>query len=157
MHPWMRQNATVHFTDYDTQLAAYRVIVDEGRRVLLALWNEVKPPQWTMPRGGVELAETVEKAVVPEFERRLVMKYASAGLLGVHSNVVPPEARGSGSRPLKSVRIVFAATVVGGELTRELDGTTDEARWFHLTDVVGLDRVPIVDIALQMHHAALVP
>ena len=42
----------VHFTDYDTRLAAYAVIVDERRGVLLALWNEAEPPQWTMPGGG---------------------------------------------------------------------------------------------------------
>ena len=35
---------------------------------------------------------------------------------------------GSG-RPMKAVRVLFDATVVGGELTHELDGTTDEARW----------------------------
>ncbi|MBO0881841.1 MAG: hypothetical protein J2P17_16175, partial [Mycobacterium sp.] len=78
-------------------------------------------------------------------------------LLGVHSHVMPPEARGSSTRPLKSVRIVFAATIVGGELTREIDGTTDEARWFDLSDVAGLDHVSIVDIALQMYRSALVP
>ena len=157
MHPWMRQNAAVHFTEFDTRLAAYAVIVDEGRRVLLALWNEVVPPQWTMPGGGVELAETVEEAVVRELREETGYEVRVGRLLGVHSLVVPPEARGSGSRPLKSVRIVFAATIVGGELTREVDGTTDEARWFDLTDVVGLDRVRIVDIALQMYRAALVP
>ena len=74
-------------------------------------------------------------------------------MLGIHSHVVPAEARRDRARPLKSVRIVFAATIVGGSLTREVDGTTDEARWFALADVVHLDRVSIVDIALAMHRA----
>ena len=69
----------------------------------------------------------------------------------------PPEVRGTapGNRPLKSVRIFFAATIIGGELTREIDGTTDEARWFDLADVTDLERVPIVDIAIEMHRTAV--
>jgi 8-oxo-dGTP diphosphatase len=46
------------------------------------------------------------------------------------------------------VRVVFAATVIGGELTHEVDGTTDEARWFDLAEVADLPRVSLVDVAL---------
>ena len=147
----------MHFTDYDTRLAAYAVIVDEQQRILLALWNEVDPPKWTMPGGGVELAESVEEAVVRELREETGYEVRVGRLLGVHSHVFPPRARGTRRRPLKSVRVVFAASIIGGELTPEVDGTTDEARWFALDDVVGLDRVPIVDIAVQMYRAALVP
>ena len=107
-------------------------------------------------RWRLELTETVEEAVVRELREETGYVVQVGRLLGVHSHVVPPEGRRSGSRPLKSVRIVFAATIVGGELTREVDGTTDEARWFDLHDVVGLNRVALVDIALRMHHAAMV-
>ena len=57
-------------------------------------------------------------------------------------------ARPDGSaRPHKSVRVVFEAEVVGGELTAEVDGTTDEARWFPLAEVPDLRRSSIVDVA----------
>ena len=49
-----------------------------------------------------------------------------------------------GDRFQKSVRVVFEATVVGGGLTAEVDGTTDEARWIPLADVPGLRREPMV-------------
>jgi 8-oxo-dGTP diphosphatase len=150
----MLQNASVHFTDYDTRLAAYAVVVDARRRVLLALWNEVEPPKWTMPGGGVEFAETVEEAVVRELREETGYEVRVGRLLGVHSHAFPPGAGATRSRPFKSVRLIFAATIIGGELTREVDGTTDEARWFDLADVPGLDRVPIVDIALEMHREA---
>jgi 8-oxo-dGTP diphosphatase len=146
--------ALVHFTDYDTRLAAYAVVVDERQRVLLALWNEVAPPRWTMPGGGVEFAETVEEAVVRELREETGYQVSVGRLLGVHSQVFPAEAASSRSRPLKSVRFVFAATITGGELTAEIDGTTDEARWFDLDHVANLERVSIVDIALQMRRAA---
>ena len=61
----------------------------------------------------------------------------------------PPRCRGPGVGPaLKSVRVVYAATVTGGELAREVDGTTDEARWIPLADVPSLTRVSLVDVAL---------
>jgi 8-oxo-dGTP diphosphatase len=46
------------------------------------------------------------------------------------------------------VRVVFEAEVVGGELTAEVGGTTDEARWFPLAQVPDLRRSPIVDVAV---------
>lgn len=149
----------MHFTEYDTRVAAYGVIVDERQRILLALWNEVQPPRWTMPGGGVELAETVEEAMVRELREETGYEVRVDRLLGVHSQVIPPEARATGprNRPLKSIRIFFAATIIGGELTREVDGTTDEARWFDLNEVADLDRVAIVDIAIEMHRAAAIP
>lgn len=147
----------MHFTEYDTRLAAYAVVVDQRQRVLLALWNEVDPPLWTMPGGGVEFAETIEEAVVRELREETGYEVRVDRLLGVHSHVISPEARGSSDRPLKSVRTIFAATVIGGVLTPEVDGTTDEARWFDLSDVATLYRVSLVDIALQMYRSALVP
>jgi len=45
----------MHFTEYDTRLAGCAVIADERQRILLAFRNEVQPPRWTMPGGGVEV------------------------------------------------------------------------------------------------------
>ena len=132
----------LEFTDYDTRLAAYAVIVDDQDRVLLALWNEPAEPLWTLPGGGVELTETVEQAVVREVREETGYDVELGELLGVQTLVVPPERRESGTgRWLKQVQVAYAATVVGGELTAEVDGTTDEARWIPLADVPGLDRV----------------
>ena len=52
--------------------------------------------------------------------------------------------------PLRLVRIVYGAHVVGGSLRHEADGTTDEARWVPLAEVADLDRVDLVDIGLGM-------
>jgi 8-oxo-dGTP diphosphatase len=141
----------VEFTDYDTRLAAYAVIVDEEDRIPLALWNEGPVPQWTLPGGGVELEETVEEATVREVREESGYDVELGALLGIDSWVIPPAERlYPTSRPMKSVRVLFEGTVTGGEPAREVGGTTDECRWFALEEVPGLPHVRIVDTALRL-------
>ena len=46
--------------------------------------------------------------------------------------------------------MIYRGHVVGGELTHEPDGTTDETRWVPLAEVPSLDRVSFLDLALAM-------
>jgi len=141
----------LHHTDYDTRLAAYAVIVDDHDRVLLALWNEAAQPLWTLPGGGVELQESVEEGAVREVREETGYDVELGRLLGVDTLVVPPEERTvDRGRWFKGIRVVFEATIIGGQLRVEVDGTTDEARWFPLSEVAELPRVELVDIGLQM-------
>jgi 8-oxo-dGTP diphosphatase len=145
----------MEYTDYDTRLAAYAVIVDNRDRLLLALWNEADTPQWTLPGGGVDLLESVEEGAVREVREESGYTIELGALLGMHSYVVPAERRHVRTgRPMKAVRVVFTATIVGGELTAEVGGTTDESRWWPLSQVADLPRVGLVDIALGMLLAA---
>ena len=135
--------------DYDTRLAAYALIVDEHQRILLALWNEAATPQWTMPGGGVEFHETVEEGAVRELREETGYDVRLGRVLGVHSWTLEADpSPGGRHRAYKSVRVVFEAAVVGGELTHEVGGTTDEARWFPLHEVASLPRTSLVDTAL---------
>jgi 8-oxo-dGTP diphosphatase len=148
----------VDFTDYDTRLAAYAVIVDERQRVLLALWNEGDLPQWTLPGGGVELHETPEQGAVREVLEETGYDVELGRVLGVDSHVIPAGQRNHGrGRPMRSLRVVYDARIVAGGLTHEQDGTTDEARWIPLDEVAGLHRVPLVDTALAFWERASRP
>jgi 8-oxo-dGTP diphosphatase len=142
-----------HYTEYDTRLGAYAVVIDTvgGReQVLLALWNEPSRPQWTLPGGGVELDESVEEGAVREVREETGYDVELVRLLGVDTWVIPGERRTTGSRrPLRNVRVIFEARIVGGELTHEVDGSTDEAQWFPVDEVAALDRVELVDIGLR--------
>ena len=142
------------FRDYDTRLAAYALLSDDDGQVLLALWNEDTEPLWTVPGGGVELDESVADAAVREVREETGYEIELVQLLGVDSLVVREDRADGGGRPLKSVRVVFEGRVVGGELMSEVDGTTDEARWFPLADVPELPRVPLVDAALALWRDA---
>lgn len=48
------------------------------------------------------------------------------------------------------IRIMYEAHVVGGELTFEVGGSTDQAAWFPLDEVPALDHVESVDYALEL-------
>ncbi len=141
----------VHFTEYDTRVAAYAVIIDAGghsdggddggdeggERILLTWYNGEgsHEPGWSLPGGGVDYEETLESAVVRE-------AYEEAGY---HVEVGAPlttqawgHRRGTSrsSKPYKAVKVLFEATIIGGELgTIEIGGSTDFAEWVPLADL----------------------
>ncbi|MFN8123721.1 MAG: NUDIX domain-containing protein [Thermoleophilia bacterium] len=136
--------------EYDTRLAAYAVIARDGAVLLVRLNGTGATGHWTLPGGGVELHESPEDGAVREVLEETGHTVELVRLLGVHSLVLEPsQARYSVlPRTLRSIRVVYEATVTGGELRHEADGTTDQARWVPLADVPGLDRVSLVDVGL---------
>jgi 8-oxo-dGTP diphosphatase len=141
----------VDFREYDTRLAAYAVIVDDQERLLLASWNEASEPQWTMPGGGVELDETPAEGAVRELREETGYDVELLQVLGVDTYLVAAADRLDRlERPMKSVRVIYDARIVGGELRHEVNGTTDEARWIPLSEVPSLPRVSLVDAALAL-------
>jgi len=147
--------AGMGFSDYDTHLAAYAIIVDDDR-VLLTLWNGGSEPAWTLPGGEVELHESPEHGALRELLEETGYDVELSGLLGVDVNVIPAAERRGSDRALKGVRVVYSARVVGGRLRSEpeSDGSTDEARWVTLAEVPRLHRVGLVDAGLALWRAA---
>jgi 8-oxo-dGTP diphosphatase len=136
---------------HDTRVGAYAVLVDDAERILLALWNEGATRAWTVPGGGVEEGETPEEAAVREVLEETGYDVELLRLLGEDRFTVPAGKRLDGTRrPLLAVRLVFEARIVGGELTHEVGGTTDEAAWIPIADVAGIERVALVDTALRL-------
>jgi len=136
----------------DLRVAAYAVIVDTDGRILLAHWNQSGRNGWTMPGGGLEDGEDPAHAVVREVREETGYKVAVDDLLGIHSRVIPAGRRitNETGTPLHTLRIVYRARIMGGRLRNEIHGTTDRAAWFDMPAVRHLQRVKLVDIALEM-------
>lgn len=132
----------------DIRVAAYAVIA-EGGRVLLAHWNEHGRSGWTLPGGGLEPGEDPADAAVREVLEETGYHAELEGLVGVHSHVIPVEQRSSGLGPLQALRIVYRAHTVGGSLVNEANGSTDEARWFDLSEIPLLRKVSLVEVGLR--------
>lgn len=136
----------------DIRIAAYGVIIRDDE-ILLAHWNEHGRSGWTLPGGGVDGAEHPVEAVKREISEETGYEASIDRLLGIDTMVVPAERRHTGTEPLYAMRVVYRATVIGGELRNEVGGSSDEARWFPLAEIPNLKRVSLLDIALRLNAA----
>ncbi|USQ75079.1 NUDIX hydrolase [Ornithinimicrobium cryptoxanthini] len=129
--------------DFDTRVGCYAWIERDGS-VLLTRWSGTVAPDgrvlhacWTLPGGGLELHETTEQAAVREVAEETGYAVALGELLGSGSHVVATSERydPEADRPFLLLQLLYRAEVVGGELTAEVDGSTDDARWVPLSEL----------------------
>ena len=144
----------MEFTDYDTRLAAYAVVLDDAGRILLSWWNGEGrwEPGWTLPGGGIEFAEGVEEGVVREVFEETGLHIEVGAPMFV--NTVTRDVSPLTDRPFRHVRIVYAGRVVGGELgTTEVGGSTDRAGWVPLAEAAATGRDLVVRAVAEMERA----
>ncbi|QKJ17965.1 NUDIX hydrolase [Microbacterium hominis] len=136
----------------DLRVAAYAIITDDDGRVLLAHWNEGRRSGWTLPGGGIEPGEDPLDAMRREVREETGFRVVSDGLLGIHSRVIPAAHRTSEDTdvPLHAIRIVYRASIIGGRLRNEVDGSTDRAEWFAPHTIDALHKVKLVGVGLEM-------
>lgn len=143
--------------DFDTRVGCYAWIERDGQ-VLLAHWAGFEGPDgrqlrpcWTLPGGGLEPHETCEQAAVREVAEETGYAVELGPLLGTATEIIPSADRMSrGDRPLLLVQLIYRATLTSGDLTHEVDGSTDEARWVPLEDLPVLPCAGLIDHALDL-------
>ncbi|GAA1761396.1 NUDIX hydrolase [Agromyces humatus] len=136
----------------DIRIAAYGVIIRDAE-ILLSHWNEHGRSGWTLPGGGVEGSEHPLDAARREIREETGYEASVDRLLGIDTMVIPAAKRHRATSPLYAMRVIYRASVVGGALHSEIDGSSDEARWFSLDEVSRLKRVSLLDIALRLNAA----
>ncbi|MCX2925401.1 NUDIX hydrolase [Streptomyces sp. NEAU-W12] len=133
------------------RVAAYAVVVRDGRLLLARSPVPGGDPEWVLPGGGMEHGEDPYDTVRREVEEETGYRVEVTGLLGVDS-----VRRALPRRPLRravdhhAVRLVYEGRIVGGELRDEIGGSTELAAWQPLDAVTDLVRVGLVDTGLRL-------
>ncbi len=133
------------------RVAAYAVCIDDGK-ILLARWVGPDGRRWTLPGGGIDHAEDPLDAAIREAEEETGYTIAIDDLLGIDTIRRRFSREAGGEADFHGLRVIYAARVVGGALRHEVGGSTDLAAWVDLGRVADLDRVELVDIALDLHR-----
>lgn len=103
------------------RVGAYVLLVEAGKLLLCKLVHPTpKGLFWTLPGGGLEFGEHPEQAAVREAREETGFDVALEGLVAVENYVGPEQ---------QHLCFVYRARILGGELTVEQDGSTNEVRW----------------------------
>lgn len=107
--------------------AAYGLIFDDQRLLLCRIAKSVvgSAGKWTLPGGGLEFGERPEDGLVREVFEETGLHVTVGQLASVESCVIDQPGV-----QFHSIQILYHAAWDGGTLTYEVDGTTDQCRWF---------------------------
>jgi N utilization substance protein B len=123
------------------------VYAKDGETVYVALVHDVFG-HWTLPKGGVEDAETPEQGVVREIKQELGLDTRVQQSLGENEYVASNPERGKVRKHVS----YFLLESAFSDIVLEEKGGLDDARWFKLTDILELnfyhDILPIVTSAI---------
>jgi ADP-ribose pyrophosphatase YjhB (NUDIX family) len=135
----------MHFRPQFTTLRAYAVIVQGDEVLLCRLGNHsADSGLWTLPGGGGEFGESPEETCHRELMEETGLTAILEPFPFVHSRLFEND-----DSRVQSVRFFYRASVTGGTLRNESDGSTDLAAWVKIAEIPNLRRADIVNIAFK--------
>ncbi|MFF1649859.1 NUDIX domain-containing protein [Streptomyces sp. NPDC058240] len=135
------------------RVAAYAVCIRDERVLLTHFASpDGTDRYWSLPGGGIEHAEDPIDAVVREVSEESGYQVEVDRLLGVDSRTRRVNWGAPGGTELHSVGVFYCVRLTGGELRHEIDGSSDQAAWFSLTEVPHLQRASLVDVGLELER-----
>lgn len=100
---------------------------------------------WTLPGGGVEFGEHPEETLRRELLEETGLIVEPGPILKLDSVVINRAAD-----KLHWLRIIYGATVIGGALRDEREGSTDRCDWFTLREASGMPLVSLAAVSLEL-------
>ena len=130
-----------------TRVAAYGLIVDEPRIVLCRISAELPRHQgrWTLPGGGIDFGEDPQDAMVREVREETGLRVRPRSLAALDSAYLDREDASH-----HGIRVIYFAELLGGELTNEAEGTTDQCAWWANDEARALPMVGLTRIGLDL-------
>ena len=139
-----------------TRIGAYALCVQGGRillcRIAPGYYSGVG--EWTLPGGGLDFGEDPRDGAL----RELTEETGLTGEIGEVAEVLSwadrwRHPRDGADEAFHGLQIVFRVRIVGGDLRREVDGSTDQAAWFTSEEAAKLPLVDLARIAVRMAFA----
>ena len=134
------------------RVAAYAVIVRNDRILLSRLSPMVTSDElWTLPGGGLDHGEDPRDAVIREIHEETGLAATVSDTARVYSSHMPQAWRGGRRVNAHAVRIVYDGWVAPGApepQVVEVDGSTIEAAWLPLADVLD-GSVPVTALVTE--------
>jgi len=138
------------------RFSAYGLVTDPAGRILLTRIAEGYPGagRWHLPGGGTDHGELPEAALARELLEETGQHGRVIGLLGV-SHRHDPAAVGPEGVPIDwhVVRVLFRVLVdtpSAPEVREAGGGSTEQARWFGVSEAAGLPRTEITRLAMHL-------
>ena len=113
--------------------AARAVIFDDRGRILLIRRGDNK--QWALPAGGMEPGESVTECMAREVWEETGLKVESSVAFAIYSE---PRFTAPTRPEAQLLTVAYRVDEWSGELRRETE-ETDDARWFSVEDLRGLE------------------
>jgi transcription antitermination protein NusB len=110
------------------------VFAREGDDVYVALVHDVFG-HWTLPKGGIEDAETAEEGTVREIRQELGLEAVVREKLGENEYVASNPEKGK----IRKHVTYFLLETTFADIHLEEKGGLDDARWFKLADILELN------------------
>jgi ADP-ribose pyrophosphatase YjhB (NUDIX family) len=133
-----------------TRVASYALLVDQGRILLCRISAQCdNAGQWTLPGGGLEFGEHPADTCHREVREETGLEIQLEGIANVDSETIKV-----GDKQVHAIRFVYWATAVGGHLTAETDGSTDDCRWYTQAELRGIELVALAERSVRIAFAS---
>jgi 8-oxo-dGTP diphosphatase len=131
------------------RIGIYGLAVANGAVLLAHIGpGDADAGMWTLPGGGLDWGEHPLAGLEREFVEETGLEPKVLRPLGIHSFVVAAERRRLPGPDLQVLQVVYQVSVEGIPIN-EVEGSTDEARWWELTQLPEIRLVGLVEVALS--------